>query len=182
MNGEKLPFLMRVLGAAFGIISIVLAVIVLLRPDVGILTLVIFLSVGLLIEGFRRISLGYTQEAPSRKIRSFRIGIGGVIVIFSLIIMINPGIGVQALIILLALALFVQGIWRISHGWVSKRLSGTLRAIYIGIGFITLIFSGLALVYPEFAQMTLVLLLAFVLLMNGIGSIFHGVLGIKKGL
>lgn len=182
VNEEKFPFWMRVLGTGFGIISIVLAAIVLMKPDVETLTLVIILSAGLLIEGFRRLSLGYIQEAPSRKIRSLRIGIGGIIVILSLIIMINPGISVQALIILLTLALFIQGIWRISHGWISNRLSGTLRAIYIGIGSITLVFSVLVLVYPAIAQMTLVLLLAFVLLINGVGSIFHGVLGIKKGL
>ncbi len=173
---------MRALGTIFGVISIILGVFVLFTPDVARFTLILLLSVGLLFEGLRRISLGFRQKALSKKIRGLRIGIGGVIVLLSLIVMIMPGIGLQALIIMLALALFMQGLWRISHGLVVNKLSVSVRTAYIVVGFITLIFSGLALLNPGLAELTLVLLLAFVLLMNGIGSVLHGIFGIKKGL
>ncbi|KXB08803.1 hypothetical protein AKJ56_00260 [candidate division MSBL1 archaeon SCGC-AAA382N08] len=178
---KNLSASLRVFTIIIGVVSVSLAIAVIMLPDVAIFILTTLLAIGLFVSGVRRIGFGLTQKKISSVIRVFRFSVGFVGVLLSLFVLFVPGIGTTFLLLFLAIGLLLQGVSRVSIGYVSKEASLGMRAFYLIIGLITLLFSAIVIVNPDLGLMTLVLLLAFVLLVNGIGSIFSALLGIDLG-
>lgn len=169
-----------VFGFLTGLISIFLAVIIMVMPTVGIFTLTLILAVGLLISSIGRIIFVFRSKEVPRKIRASRFFVGLVAITLSLVLLLLPGIGTNILLILLAIGLFFQGNWRISIDWISKRATEGVRALYLGLGILTLVFSLMVIINPDLGVLPLVLLLAFVLLINRMGSVPSSFIGQKS--
>ncbi len=116
---------------------------------------------------------GNDQTNLLRAIKISQIVLGAIAIVLSLVIIINPGIGIATLIILLSLILLVSGIERIAvgihpHYTKSSRIGNIiLGAISIGLGITVIVF-------PAFATIFLVTLLAIGLFFLGLARIIQG--------
>jgi len=110
------------LQIVLGGICIVLSLVILAYIGPGILTIILILSVILLVVGIERISVGKAMPSSYRLLRFANIGIGLLIIAFSIVLMQFPVFTSAVLVVLAAIALLVSGISRIIQGISKKAL------------------------------------------------------------
>ncbi len=156
-----------------GFISVAISLLVILNPGYGPETLVLLLSLGLIFNAVRMISAGGIRYLP-RGFRGIGLAAGVVVVLVVSLEFLSPGLGVSALISLLASALVIQGgarLANVAHAGHPR----WLRVSALTVGSLTLLLAGITLLEPNLALLTLVALLTVVLLINGVESIISGV-------
>jgi len=166
---------LRAFEVITGIIAVSLSFIVMLYPDLAILSLILLLIIALFVIGFRRIVSGLTGKKHQKWINIFRICIGILALFLALVALLVPGLAEQSLIILLAFALLLFGISDVFTGIYSKRIKKWLRGLYVIFGFITLFLSVAVIIYPTFGLIMLIYLLAISLIFIGFRNIVSGV-------
>lgn len=150
--GTTLPTWRRGLSIALGVISILLAILVIIFPSSGISFLIVLLAIGLFISGVIGISSGASNADLPSWHRALYIIIGAVIIIFSVIILLEPTLGT---------------IW-----WIP-----IIPAIPFPIPVTSIPSWGLIYVNPSTGYLLLVLLLSVGLMIRGIQSIVSGARG-----
>lgn len=100
---------LRVVSVIAGIISLILALIVVLFVGYGVLTLLIFVSYGLIVYGFSRIFLGYTLKKTAGWFRGLMVAVGVLDIILSVVVLALPGLALLTLTVILALVMLVSG-------------------------------------------------------------------------
>jgi uncharacterized membrane protein HdeD (DUF308 family) len=168
---------MRGLEVVAGVISIILAIYVLAYPTVAVLTLLVFLSVGLLLLGIRQIMIGAGARWRPGWLRVVGIVMGIVAIILGFLVIAYPGYGVATLVLLLAFGLLLIGVAEIAIGSGSRFARRWLRALLIVIGVLDLVLAPIVLLAPGLAVATLIFLLSLFLLLNGIDLIASGAVG-----
>ena len=166
----------RALWIILGITAMILSIVVLVYPGIGIATLIVLLSVGMLSAGFMLMAIGFLAENTSGVIRALLVIVGLISLALSIMVLVYPGLGTATLIILLSIEVIVMGAGAIGSGLIGGQ-SGWVRAglIIIGLAIVGL---GIAcLVYPGLAVATLVILLSISLLMVGTIGIVRGIAG-----
>jgi len=108
---------LRVVSVIAGIISLILALMVLLFVGYGVLTLIIFVSYGLIVYGFSRIFLGYALKKAGW-FRGLMTAVGVLDIILSVIVLALPGLALLTLAIILALVMLMSGAESIVSGIV----------------------------------------------------------------
>jgi len=103
-------------------------------------------------------------------LRLVEIVFGVVAISLSALAIIYPGGALLAIAFLFSLALLVIGFAMIGSGF-DPRLPGGLRALNLVIGFLAIPFAFWALVYPPGTDLAALFLLAFFLMIRGIGGI-----------
>ncbi|MGA1975142.1 MAG: DUF308 domain-containing protein [Conexivisphaerales archaeon] len=121
-----LSMALRGISAVAGVVSIVLAVVVLGFPGYGALTLVVFLSYGLVVYGFSRIYLAFAVKAAPGWLRALGAVVGVLDVIFPVVVLALPGLALLTLSVLLSLALLVTGAEILVSGVVGRTWLGNL--------------------------------------------------------
>jgi phosphatidylglycerophosphate synthase len=101
------------LQIVLGGICIVLSLFILAYIGPAILTIILILSIVLLVVGIERISVGISMPSSYRRLRFANIGIGLLIIAFSIVLMQFPVFTSAVLVVLAAIALLVSGISRI---------------------------------------------------------------------
>jgi uncharacterized membrane protein HdeD (DUF308 family) len=98
----------RVLHAVAGVLALILGVIVLAFPGLGIATLVFLLALALLAYGIVSLVIGGSAAASllSKWKRALLIIVGVLSVIFSLIVLVFPAIGLVTLVVWLLVAFY----------------------------------------------------------------------------
>jgi uncharacterized membrane protein HdeD (DUF308 family) len=175
----KTPTWLRILQISIGAISIILSGFVLAYPGLAIFTAVQILSIVLLIVGIERIAVGafspYHKKSSSR---FSNIGLGALVIAFSILVMAFPLFSIFFLIFLGGFALLFNGIARIIQGVGGQGISGWSRAFLIGVGILSIAISGLIIAHPiGFGVRLLAVILSLVLLINGIEMIAIGTVG-----
>ena len=117
---------LRAISAMAGIISLILAFIVVLFPGYGALTLIVFLSYGLIAYGLSRIYLSYTLKATYGWIRGLIVAVGVLDVILSAVVLALPGVALLTLTLILSLVLLVSGAEMLVSGAVGRTWLGNL--------------------------------------------------------
>jgi len=112
-------------------------------------------------------------------LRTVNIGAGLLANLLALAIFLSPRLGVNILIGLLAFDLIIQGLIRVTNDWSYTALPNWLRGILILTGLLSLLFSGIVLVFQDVVVFTLTYLLALALLINGIARLIIGITGIE---
>lgn len=92
-GGKTLPSWRRGLDLVLGLLSILIAILVIIFPLTGISILIILLGIGLLINGVLGITSGVSNTNLPDWHRALYIIFGAVLVIFSVLILINPTLG-----------------------------------------------------------------------------------------
>lgn len=176
MSILKQPGWLRGLEIVVGLIAIASGILVLGYPGLGVGTLVILLSIGLIFAGVSSISIaGYSLLAGG--IRALGIISGIVCLILAFLVIFFPNYGASTLIIFVSFGLLVYGISRITLATSLKGTEGWIRGMIVAVGVIDLILSVVVIVLPSVALLTLAFILAFVLIISGIQTIISGAVG-----
>ena len=93
----------RAVSAITGIVSLVLAIIVLLFPGYGALSLMILLAYGLIVYGFSRIFMAYALQATDGWRRGMIAAVGVLSIILSFVVLALPGLALLSLTAILSL-------------------------------------------------------------------------------
>ncbi len=172
----KQPGWLRGLEVVTGLLSVVFGVLVFVFPDWGVSTLVILLSLGLIFAGFRSISVvGFGSLPTGLRVVSVIAGI--LSLIFALMVLIFPGFAVLTLLTLVSVGLITYGFGRIYVAYTLKNAAGWLRGMMVAVGVVDIILSVLVFVLPGLALLTLAVILAVVLIVNGVEMIASGAVG-----
>jgi uncharacterized membrane protein HdeD (DUF308 family) len=176
LNALKQPGWLRGLEIVTGLLAILFGVIVLAFPGLGVATLVVVLSIGLIFAGIRSISIvGFSRLSKGLRIVSAIAGI--VSLILAIIVILFPGYGALTLIILLAYGLIVYGFSRIFLACTLKSADGWLRGVIAAVGVLDIILSVVVIALPGLALLTLTVILSLVLLVSGAEILISGAIG-----
>ncbi len=117
---------LRALSAISGIISLILAAVVMLNPGYGVATLLIFVSFGLMLYGFGRIFLASSLKGTPGWIRGMSAVVGVSDVILSVAVILLPSLALLTLAVILSVVLVVSGIEMIISGGVGRTWLGEI--------------------------------------------------------
>ena len=174
----KQPGWLRDLEVAIGLVVLVSGVLVLVFPGLGVATLVILLSIGLIFAGIRSISLVGHSGLP-KGLRAVSATAGIISLILALIVELIAGYGVLSLLILVSYGLIVYGFGRAFLAYRFKETASWFRGLIVVVGVLDIILSAIVLALPGLALLTLAAILALVMLVSGAESLISGTLGRK---
>src|SRR5271157_3774 len=107
---------LRAVSAITGILSLILALLVLIFPGYAVLTLIIFVSFGLIVYGVGRLFLAYALKETLGWIRGMIVAVGVIDIILSVVVLALPNVALLTLAVILALVLLVSGAEMIVSG------------------------------------------------------------------
>jgi uncharacterized membrane protein HdeD (DUF308 family) len=105
------------------------------------------------------------------------IGLGIIVVILAIIVMAFPVGTTVFLIILMGIALLIDGISRLVHGYGDKESRGWSRGFRIGVGALEIALGILIMVSPAVGVAFVAFIIAIALLIVGIQMIVAGISG-----
>jgi uncharacterized membrane protein HdeD (DUF308 family) len=111
----------RMASIGLGIIVIILALIVMAFPVGTTVFLIILMGIALLIDGISRLVHGFGDKESRGWSRGFRIGVGALEIIFGILVMVSPAVGVAFVGFIIAIALLIVGIQMIAGGISGRR-------------------------------------------------------------
>lgn len=117
---------LRALSAIAGIISLMLALLVLVFPGWAVLTLLLLVSFGLMVYGVGRIFIAYALKDTVGWLRGAIAAVGVVNIILSGAVVILPGVALLTLAIILSVLLLVSGAEMIVSGAIGRTWLGDL--------------------------------------------------------
>mgnify|MGYP006266556689 CR=1 FL=1 len=123
---SSLPNSLRILSAISGIISLILAVVVVLFPGYGAETLLILVSFGLMVYGFGRIFLASALKAAAGWLRGMIVAVGVLDVILSVAVVLLPGLALLTLAVILSGVLLVSGVEMVVSGVIGRTWLGEI--------------------------------------------------------
>jgi uncharacterized membrane protein HdeD (DUF308 family) len=108
----------RILNAVGGVLALILGAVVLVFPGVGVGTLVFLLAFGLLAYGIVSLVVGGSGVARllPKWVRALLVIVGALSVIFSLIVLAFPAIGLLTLVVWLSVSFLLNGIESVISG------------------------------------------------------------------
>jgi uncharacterized membrane protein HdeD (DUF308 family) len=174
----KAPNSLRIMQIIVGVITLVLAAIVLAFPGFAIILITVWLSISLLFGGIEGVIMGVGARHMSRGWRAVSIGVGAVAIGLSIYVFVFPLVAVLTLVLFLSIALLFLGAGGIARGISEKRIEGWARSMFVAVGAITLGLSIAVLVFPGFGLFTLYALIAAALIVNGASYIVSGITGV----
>lgn len=109
---------LRALYAVAGVLALILGAVVLAFPLLGMATLVLLLALALLAYGIVSLVVGGSSAASlvSKWKQALLLIVGALSVIFSLIVLVFPGIGLVTLVVWLSVSFLLNGIESITAG------------------------------------------------------------------
>lgn len=177
MNVTKSPTWVRAAQIGLGSIIIILSIMVLINPILGTVSVIWALSFLLLFAGIEKVISGIVSSGKSR---FASIGLGIIVIIIALIAMTYPVAAGVFIILLLAIALLVDGVSRIVHGIRDNHSKGWSKGFSIGVGILSIVFGIIVMVYPGIGLALAGVLIGIALLITGIQIITAGVTGISR--
>jgi uncharacterized membrane protein HdeD (DUF308 family) len=173
----KTPGWWRALEVLAGLLVLALAVIVLADPQFVLTTLVYVIGAALLIGGLSRIGVGLFARIFSPAARGLNLGGGIIAVIIGIVVIVDPSLGIGALIFILAAAILFVGVVEIVVGGLAKHRPTWLRTLVVIVGVLTVILSALTVLDAPLGQGLLAAILAIALVFLGVRDIVHGISG-----
>ena len=177
----KAPASFRFAQIAVGIITLVLAGIVLAFPGFAIFLVAIWLSLSLFFGGIESIIVGAGARHLSKAGRAISIGLGAVTVGLSIAVFAFPVAAAITVVVLLSIALLFLGAGAIAKGITesrSSRIPGWARMMLVAVGAITVGLSIAVMAFPvSIGMFILFALVATALIINGASYITAGVTG-----
>jgi uncharacterized membrane protein HdeD (DUF308 family) len=175
-----IPNWLRITNIVLGIITIIIAFLAIVLPGLALYTLILFISLGLFLLGSARILRAVFREGLSQFLR-FLNGIAGIIIlILSVSVLILQTLVMLFLVWILSAAFLVLGLVRILVGIMDKELLAWVRTLLVIVGLLTIGLSFLIFLQPALGELTLIIFLAWALVLNGITRIAYAIVGVKS--
>ena len=174
MSVEKSPGWLRISQIVLGLIILFLSIVVLVNPILGSISVIYFLALLLLFAGIEMVVTGVLLPG---KARFLSIGLGIIVIILSLVVMAYP-VGASILVVLLlGIALLVDGISRVIHGIKDRHSRSWTKQFGIGVGILSIIIGIAVMVYPGIGLAVAGMLIGISLLVTSIQIISAGITG-----
>ena len=174
MSIEKSPGWVRLAQIGLGLIILFLSIVVLINPILGSVSVIFFLALLLLFAGIEMVVSGVLLPGKSR---FFSIGLGIIVIIVALVAMAYPVGAAIIVVLLLGIALLVDGISRVIHGMKDKYSKSWSKNFGIGVGILSIIFGIIVVVYPGVGLSFAGILIGISLLVTSIQIISAGITG-----
>jgi uncharacterized membrane protein HdeD (DUF308 family) len=174
----KAPNSLRVAQIVVGIITLVLAGLVVAFPVIAIFLIAVWLSISLLFGGIEEIIVGAGARHLSKRWRAISIGIGAVAIALSVTVFAFPGAATRTLIFLLSIALLFLGTGEVAKGVSEKHMAKWARGMLIAVGILTIGLSSAVVIFPGFGFTVLYVLVAAALIVNGASYVVSGITGV----
>jgi uncharacterized membrane protein HdeD (DUF308 family) len=173
MSYSRAPGWSRAAQIGLGAIAIILSILILVFPGTAIVSIVIIIGILLLIVGIESVISGLFIK--TRWMAS--IGLGIIVIILALIVLAFPVGATVFLIILMGIALLVDGISRLVHGFGDKENRGWSRGFRIGVGALEIALGILVMASPAVGVAFVAFIIAIALLIVGIQMVVGGISG-----
>ena len=174
MSIEKSPGWVRLAQIGLGLVILFLSIVVLINPILGSVSVIYFLALLLLFAGIEKVVSGVLLPGKSR---FFSVGLGIVVIIVALVAMAYPVGATIIVVLLLGIALLVDGISRVIHGVKDRYSKGWTKQFGIGVGILSIIFGIIVMVYPGVGLSFAGILIGISLLVTSIQIISSGITG-----
>ena len=174
MSYSKAPGWSRAAQIGLGAIAIILSILILVFPGTAIVSIVLIIGILLLIVGIESVISGLFIKSRSRMAS---IGLGIIVIILALIVIAFPIGTTVFLILLMGIALLIDGISRLVHGFGDKESRGWSRGFRIGVGALEIALGILVMVSPAVGVAFVGFIIAIALLIVGIQMIVGGISG-----
>jgi uncharacterized membrane protein HdeD (DUF308 family) len=173
MSYSRTPGWSRAAQIGLGTIAIILSILILVFPGTAIVSIVVIIGILLFIVGIESVISGLFIK--SRWMAS--VGLGIIVIILALIVIAFPVGTTVFLIILMGVALLIDGISRLVHGFGDKESRGWSRGFRIGVGALEIALSILVMVSPAVGVAFIAFIIAIALLIVGIQMVAGGISG-----
>ena len=173
-NGKS-PGWVRAAQIGLGAISVVLSIYILALPGLAVASIVFFVGILLLIVGIETIITGIFLRSKSSRWTS--VGLGILVIILAIIVTAFPLGTTIFLIILMGVALLINGISRVIHGFRDKESHSWSRWFRIGVGTLEIVLGILIMASPALGVKLVAFMIAIALLITGIQMIVAGISG-----
>lgn len=150
---------------------------VLINPILGAVSVIWALGFLLLFAGIEKVISGIVSHGKSR---FASIGLGIIVIIIALIAMSFPVAAGYFVIMLLAIALLVDGISRIVHSIRDNHSRTWSKGFSIGVGILSIILAIVVIADPVIGLALAGILIGVALLITGIQIISSGITGISR--
>jgi uncharacterized membrane protein HdeD (DUF308 family) len=180
MAGVKSPAWIRALQIGVGAVGIGLSISAMIYPAIAVVATFIAASIILLLFGIEQVVTGVFLYEESR---FSHMGLGGLVIILSMIIMLFPLATATLVVWLAAIALLLAGIASIISGLRAKNrknqhiASRGSRALSVGAGSLAIALSIAILAFPAFGIELAGVLIGIGLLVYGIRLVVTGISG-----
>ena len=165
----------RVADIILGLVSIVLALVVLSEPGIAGLTLVFILCFAFLAIGLTGVTAGLVMKSVAGWRRAVEVIFGVLVMLLALVALLDPVFGLSLLITLLAVALLFHGIRDLISCFVP--VPGWLRILRLIGGLLSIFFAFVVFAEPMIGFTVLIILLSVSLLVNGFVRLALGISG-----
>ena len=183
MAGVKPPAWIRALQIGVGAAGIGLSISAMIYPAIAVVATFTAASIILLLFGIEQVVTGIFLYHESR---FSHIGLGGLVIILSMIIMLFPLATATLVVWLAAIALLLAGIASIISGLRAKNrknqyiASRGSRALSVGAGSLAIALSIAIIVFPAFGIELAGVLIGIALLVYGIRLVVTGISGKRR--
>jgi uncharacterized membrane protein HdeD (DUF308 family) len=180
MAGVKSPAWIRALQIGVGAVGIGLSISAMIYPAIAVVATFTAASIILLLFGIEQVVAGVFLYNESR---FSQMGLGGLVIILSIIIMLFPLATATLVVWLAAIALLLAGIASIISGLRAKNrenqyiASRGSRALSVGAGSLAIALSIAIIVFPAFGIELAGVLIGIALLVYGIRLVVTGISG-----
>ena len=174
MSIDRSPGWVRMAQIGLGVIILILSILVLINPVLGSVSVIFILALLLFFAGIEKVVSGIIGRGRARLAS---IGLGIIVIVVSLLAMTYPQGATAVIVILLGIALLVDGISRIIHAFQSKKETGKTNMFGLGVGGLSIIFGIVVIVYPNIGIALAGILIGIALLITSIQIIWAGFTG-----
>ena len=161
-----------------GAVLVVASILVMIYPDPTLITLLIIISISVLLIGASRLINGATNKTFENKIRAWKVLTGFLAIVVGILTMImivaDPAVSVKLVIFIFAALLIAIGVSRFATGLMASEFPKWFRAIVVIVGILSIVLSIVIFIFPDVGEATLIFLLAFVLMFNGLARVALG--------
>ena len=183
-NVQHLTSGMRSAYALLGVAALVFAVLLLASPFLNgyfaTFVLYIFVVIALLVMGISDIVAGTSAAEANQGLRTLRLILGILIIIFAFVALIDIYFAFVVLWIFVGLGLLFQGFFLLAGVGGSNQLEGWQRGMGTALGVIDIIFAFLVLLIPVFAFILVWFLIAIAVIAAAIYLFTIASSGVKK--
>ena len=158
------------LWVLFGVLSIVAGVIALINPDLSLLAVAILFGSYLIVSGIFDLMAGISARDADTTRRAFAVVLAIISQIAGIVVLLRPGTGIVALVIILGAFLVISGVIQLA-GAVSE----DLPLLTAALALVDLVLGIVILAVPDIGLITLALLF-------GISLVARGAVAIGTGL
>lgn len=173
-SAQKSPNWLRAIQIGLGLLILFLSIVVLINPIIGAISVIFFLAFLLLFAGIEKVISGLFIPGKSR---FASIGLGIIVIIVSLIALAYPVDASIFVVLLLGIALLIDGISRIVHGVKDKTGAKWSKGFSVGVGVLSIVLAIIVIVFPGIGLIFAGILIGIALLVTSLQILSAGISG-----